>query len=68
MRAIPIVLLVAIAAIASAYVLLVLGVIKNPFPKELKVPLTEVYQNPFDQNTQYVNPFSAYKNPFDSLE
>ena len=68
MRAMPIVLLVAIVAIASAYVLLVLGVVKNPFSKELKVPLTEVYQNPFDQNTQYVNPFSEYKNPFDYLE
>ena len=68
MRALPILLPIAIAAIASAYVLLVLGVIKNPFSKELKVPLTEVYQNPFDQNTQYVNPFSEYKNPFDSLE
>ena len=26
------------------------------------------YQNPFDKNSQYVNPFSPYKNPFDSIK
>ena len=67
-RTLPILLLVVIAAIASAYVLLVLGVIKNPFSKELRVPLHAVYENPFDKETQYVNPFSEYKNPFDYLE
>lgn len=30
-------------------------------------PKTE-YDNPFDENTQYVNPFSSYKNPFDILK
>ncbi len=30
-------------------------------------PQTE-YDNPFDKTAQYVNPFSSYKNPFDSLK
>ncbi len=25
------------------------------------------YQNPLDKKTQYTNPFSSYKNPFDGL-
>lgn len=25
------------------------------------------YSNPFEKSTQYVNPFSDYKNPFDNL-
>lgn len=32
------------------------------------VVLKSDYQNPFDANAQYVNPFSEYHNPFDSLE
>lgn len=36
--------------------------------KEAVVELKKEYQNPFDKNTQYVNPFSEYKNPFDSLK
>lgn len=35
--------------------------------KESTVSLTKDYDNPFDKNTQYVNPFSEYKNPFDEL-
>lgn len=61
-------LLVLIVAISVAYVLLAIGVIKNPFSKELKVPLKSAYENPFDKKTQYVNPFSEYKNPFDYLQ
>ncbi len=30
-------------------------------------PKTE-YDNPFDKDSQYVNPFSSYKNPFDNLK
>lgn len=26
------------------------------------------YENPFDKSAQYVNPFSSYKNPFDTLK
>ncbi|MBI4226010.1 hypothetical protein HY612_02750 [Candidatus Roizmanbacteria bacterium] len=36
--------------------------------QEVTVPLNTDYQNPFDKNTQYVNPFSQYKNPFDTLK
>lgn len=35
--------------------------------KEPTVSLTKDYDNPFDKSTQYVNPFSEYKNPFDEL-
>lgn len=37
-------------------------------PQEPTVSLKNEYENPFDKDTQYVNPFSEYKNPFDSLE
>lgn len=33
--------------------------------KGTKVQLKTEYSNPFDKKTQYVNPFSSYKNPFD---
>lgn len=36
--------------------------------KEPTVNLKKEYQNPFDKNSQYVNPFSQYKNPFDNLK
>lgn len=39
-----------------------------PVKKEPEVVVNTEYQNPFDKNTQYVNPFSQYKNPFDSLK
>lgn len=32
------------------------------------VNLQTQYQNPFDKNAQYVNPFDSYKNPFDNLK
>lgn len=34
---------------------------------EPSVVLTAEYENPFDKKTQYTNPFSTYKNPFDSF-
>jgi hypothetical protein len=37
-------------------------------PEQSNVVLKKEYQNPFDKNAQYVNPFSQYKNPFDSLK
>ena len=40
---------------------------KQPQDSVAQVQLKEAYQNPFDANTQYVNPFSEYKNPFDQL-
>lgn len=36
--------------------------------QEPTVTLQKQYQNPFDKSAQYVNPFSSYKNPFDSLK
>lgn len=40
------------------------GTFKTP-PSSL---LQEKYENPFDEKTQYQNPFSEYSNPFDNLE
>lgn len=37
-------------------------------PQQSNVSLKKDYKNPFDKDTQYVNPFSQYKNPFDSLK
>ena len=34
------------------------------FQKKADVKLKTEYKNPFDKNTQYVNPFETYKNPF----
>lgn len=33
-----------------------------------KVTLQTTVKNPFDKNAQYVNPFSGYKNPFDTAK
>ncbi len=43
---------------------------KNPTNQSTNTPvsLKKDYQNPFDKNSQYINPFSGYKNPFDSLK
>ncbi len=47
-------------------------IIQDPFPLQ-NIPLLQQgpqvsiksdYKNPFDKNTQYVNPFDTYKNPF----
>ena len=43
------------------------GTIKLPgglLQRGPKVELQETYKNPFDKETQYVNPFDKYKNPF----
>ncbi len=34
------------------------------FEKKATVKLKTEYQNPFAKDTQYVNPFETYKNPF----
>jgi len=47
-----------------------LGVIKvpgNPLPvfqKKVQVQIKTEYKNPFAKETQYINPFDEYKNPF----
>ena len=64
--ALPLLLLLVAAAAALIY----FGVIKNPFKnlqlfqKGPKVELKKEYANPFKKETQYVNPFDTYKNPF----
>lgn len=68
-------LLFLLIAAVIIFVLISQGLIKNPLKsialpgqsKEPTVSLQKQYQNPFDKSTQYVNPFSSYKNPFDSL-
>lgn len=67
--AVPLLLVVIIGA--AVYLMVTLGVIKNPFQnfsltgkKEAKVTLKSEYKNPFKKDTQYVNPFDSYKNPF----
>ena len=66
-------LLLLIAVVVFA--LLFLGVIKNPlqnipFLNNIRLPGSNAgiktdYQNPFKKETQYVNPFETYKNPFE---
>ena len=36
----------------------------NPLKQNVAVTLQTQYQNPFDRNSQYANPFAQYKNPF----
>ena len=71
--ALPLLFLLAVAAIV-AVVLISTGIIKNPlknipFLSKLgqsgpKIELKKDYKNPFNKETQYVNPFETYKNPF----
>lgn len=66
--ALPLLLLLAVGAVVV--VLFFKGVIKNPlknlpfFSKGAKVSTKTEYKNPFKKETQYVNPFESYKNPF----
>lgn len=66
-------LLLLLIAVAAVFVLISTGIIKNPlknipFLSKLgpgpKVELKKEYNNPFKKETQYVNPFETYKNPF----
>lgn len=65
----PILILLIIGAVV--YFLISQGIIKNPFQK-IRLPgqggpsvsVKTEYKNPFDKDTQYVNPFETYKNPF----
>ncbi|TSC66623.1 MAG: Uncharacterized protein CEO21_137 [Microgenomates group bacterium Gr01-1014_80] len=61
--------LLLIVAIIVAVVLVVTGKLKLPFSVPFlqqgpKVDLKTEYKNPFNKETQYVNPFDTYKNPF----
>lgn len=71
--AVPLLLLLAI--VAGFFILSAAGVLKAPklpalpgIKKEPTVSLQKQYQNPFDKDAQYINPFSQYKNPFDALK
>ena len=58
-------LLLILAAVAVAVYFVVKGNINIPFlQKKASVEIKTTYKNPFDKNTQYVNPFEKYKNPF----
>lgn len=69
-------LLFLLIAAVLLFILIAQGIIKIPLKninlpgvkKEPTVSLQTQYQNPFDKNAQYVNPFSEYKNPFDNLK
>lgn len=71
-----ILLLLIVAAVAVFYILVSRGMIRTSLPVgpaqpasiKTTVPLKTEYQNPFDKDAQYVNPFSSYKNPFDQLK
>ena len=64
------------AIITTGLLLIKKGVGKNPLPQAnvvnvptgAQVELKADYKNPLDKSSQYVNPFSKIKNPFDSLQ
>ena len=59
--------LVVVFLIAVGFLLGVIKVPGNPIPifqKKVQVQLKTEYKNPFAKETQYVNPFDDYKNPF----
>lgn len=60
------------AIIVIIAIALLTASLKKPLTSENKtaseIQLKTEYQNPFDKKTQYVNPFSGYKNPFDQLK
>lgn len=67
-----ILILLALLLVSGAAVLLYLYSVKNlSLPGQVgtdgqkpTVKLQAQYNNPFDKNSQYSNPFSQYKNPF----
>lgn len=62
-------LLFIVAVVGGTVYLFYKGIIKLPSSVPLlqnqpKVELKSEYKNPFNKDTQYVNPFDKYKNPF----
>lgn len=66
-------LLIIVVLVGGAIFLVTKGIIKIPgislpsipiLQKQPSVQLKEEYKNPFKKETQYVNPFDKYKNPF----
>lgn len=65
----PLVLLLIIGV--GVFFLFYLGIIKVPslpflsfLQKKPSVAIKEEYKNPFKKETQFINPFQQYKNPF----
>ena len=66
------VLLISFIFVGVAFILYLGFVIKIKIPsnplsilqKKATVSLKKEYKNPFAKETQYVNPFQTYKNPF----
>lgn len=60
------VIIVVIAVLAlTIFLLAKKGLLKSPLKKqEPVVQLKTEYKNPFNKDTQYVNPFDQTKNPF----
>lgn len=60
--------LLLVAAVIIGVILIATGKLKLPsipfLQKGPKVELKTEYKNPFKKETQYVNPFETYKNPF----
>ena len=66
-------LLIIVVIVGAAVLLVTQGIVKIPglslpsislFQKKVNVELKTEYKNPFKKETQYVNPFDKYKNPF----
>lgn len=66
----PLEVIFALIVVGAIFYVVSQGIVKLPssltslFQKGPKVELQESYQNPFKKETQYVNPFETYKNPF----
>ena len=60
-------LLLLIVLAGIVYLLVIRGIIPNPLKPKPQVRLNTQYLNPFEEESQYVNPFDSYKNPFDII-
>lgn len=63
-------LILLLVIVVSLFTLVYFRIVKNPLQnvpllqKGPKVSIKTEYKNPFKKETQYVNPFETYKNPF----
>lgn len=63
-----VILIIVLATLALIWFLVAKGKISIPgFTKKPSVELKTTYENPFKKETQYVNPFKQYKNPFNNI-
>ncbi len=71
---VPLLLVALIVGLGIGYFLISKGFIENPAPNVIKINSTAQidlkadYKNPLDKTSQYVNPFSEFKNPFDKFQ